>query len=250
MFGPVDTAKTYTVVTVHTPCQVGCLRRAVLPRGVYQYQGDLRPKVRQLSERRKILAGMFSIEVFNAPKAAERQLFTAREQLPPTVSDPVAITPDSTEKSLTAVGVLTQQLNGRTKLRKLEQGVVYELRGGYTVSVRPDTCEVRVEHYRTGVPAVQHWLTFADAETMGATSARQAINTAMGLETAPTKAETEPLPEDIIDEDPVPEPTASPADEPSTAVGLAADPEPEYEPTTVTAGVEDPPRMQTFGSIA
>jgi hypothetical protein len=260
MFGPVDTTKTYTVVTVHTPCQVGCLRRAVLPRGVYQYQGDLRPKVRQLSERRKILAGLFSIEVFNAPTPT--RIVVAQEKFTAVVAAPAAITPDTTVAARTAVGILTQKVNGRTKLRNLDPAVLYQLRGGYTLAVDHDQCRVRVERCREGAAAEQHAVTFVDRETMGAVSASQAVHMATGSETedAPAEVETETPEasgeaEQAVDTDATPAPNEAPpeaealdeqaeVDDLQQHADVASDP----TPSPPVLDVAQPAR-QTFGLI-
>lgn len=171
MFGPVDTSAVHTVITVHKPCQVKCLRRAVLPRGVYLYPGDLRPKMRSVNEKRAVLAGLYSVEVHNAPDPEIVPTWGISPES--TIGEPQPIVPD-TNTPWTAGGVWCKKLNGRTKLRNLDGGVLYKLRGGYTLMLDADTNAVVVERQHKSKPIESHQVRLDD-DMLASTSAAQLI---------------------------------------------------------------------------
>lgn len=79
MFGPVDHNKPHTLIKVRVPCVIMPLRRARLPVGIYEIQGDVRDKLRSVRERRMMASGLFSIKYITP------ETLTARSQFQPAV---------------------------------------------------------------------------------------------------------------------------------------------------------------------
>lgn len=63
LLGPVDTSKTYSIVTVSSPVKLDWLRRAALAPGQYRLAGDWSTKIRRSKDWRYIQSGVVKVEV-------------------------------------------------------------------------------------------------------------------------------------------------------------------------------------------
>jgi len=112
MFGKVDKRFDHSVITVNQPVKIMPLRRAVLPKGTYAIQGDIRSKLGSIRVRRLMQAGVFDVEFVKGSKS--RQKVSARTQTEQATIAPTPSVPDAqTTPEKTLPGVESQL--GRTK---------------------------------------------------------------------------------------------------------------------------------------
>ncbi len=88
MFGLVDRLKPHTVIRVMRTVELFTVYRTVLTPGDYAIQGDIRGRFRNVAERRKIVAGFFTLEYIEPMNASNTP-----EPLPP--AEPPVNHPDA-----------------------------------------------------------------------------------------------------------------------------------------------------------
>jgi len=88
MFGFVDRLKPHTVIRVNRTVELFTVYRTVLTPGDYAIQGDIRGRFRNVAERRKIVAGFFTLEYIEPVNA-----LNTPEPLPP--AEPPVNHPDA-----------------------------------------------------------------------------------------------------------------------------------------------------------
>lgn len=120
MFGPIDESKPFTTLVVHSPVQIMSLRRAVLDVGTYRIQGDLRPKLGNIREKRKIQAGIFEVQF--SPGAPAEESVSAQTQSQPTMPKaPMDVdiiepeTPEHTPKAVEPESIVEQSVPVRVE---------------------------------------------------------------------------------------------------------------------------------------
>jgi hypothetical protein len=99
MFGSIDKTKTYSVITVKSPVKLTWLHRVVLTPGVYEYPGDITPKLRKVSDMRDMHAGLYKILVVNpaqtVPAVDTTPVIQSVIQEPVVVAPGVSISPEA-----------------------------------------------------------------------------------------------------------------------------------------------------------
>lgn len=159
MFGTVDLAKPHTLIRVKYPVELFTVRRAVLTPGNYAIQGDIRGRFRNTAERRKIVAGLFSLEYVEPMNA-----LNTPEPLPPAeppvnhpdaeIDEPVVASPALVVEPV-APPVAVEAIVETTVIAAAEaivaETAVIDAPAIEAVSVRADTAAEPVRRKRTRI---------------------------------------------------------------------------------------------------